>query len=95
MTDDPDRYSATPSLVPVKEEVIRLLRQAVSKDGNAFRTAAVATTSPDGMPQARIMILRSFDADAMTLTVFTDARSQKIREMTANPCVQMLCYERD
>lgn len=93
MTDDPDRYNAIPSLVPVREEVVKLLRDAVSKDGNAFRAAAVATTDPDGLPQVRIMILRSFDPARMHLTVFTDGRSPKIRELTASPNIQLLCYD--
>lgn len=93
MTDDPDHYSPSPSLLPVRDEIIHLLHEAVSESGNAFRTAAVATTSPDGLPQLRIMILRAFDAEQMILKLFTDGRSPKVRELMASPNIQLLGYD--
>jgi pyridoxamine 5'-phosphate oxidase len=43
----------------------------------------LATSTPDGHPSARIVLLKV--ADAAGFVFFTDSRSQKGRELTANP----------
>jgi pyridoxamine 5'-phosphate oxidase len=43
----------------------------------------LATATPDGVPSARLVLLKGFDARGFTF--FTDYRSQKGRELDANP----------
>jgi pyridoxamine 5'-phosphate oxidase len=43
----------------------------------------LATATPDGVPSARLVLLKGFDARGFTF--FTDYRSQKGRELEANP----------
>jgi pyridoxamine 5'-phosphate oxidase len=43
----------------------------------------LATATPEGVPSARLVLLKGFDARGFTF--FTDYRSQKGRELEANP----------
>jgi pyridoxamine 5'-phosphate oxidase len=43
----------------------------------------LATATPDGVPSARLVLLKGFDARGFTF--FTDYRSQKGRELESNP----------
>lgn len=93
MTIDPDRYERFPSLLPVKEEVLRHLTAAVKEKDSAFREASVASQGHDGHPQVRIMIARDFESEAMVLTFFTDARSPKVAGLQKDSVVQVLMYD--
>lgn len=44
-----------------------------------------ATTSPDGWPEARTVVLRSADQDAAEVMVHTDLHSDKVKSLTASP----------
>jgi pyridoxamine 5'-phosphate oxidase len=48
----------------------------------------VATATPDGVPSVRTVLLRGVDADG--LVFFTNYRSRKGSELTANPAVALL-----
>ncbi|MFZ5623269.1 MAG: pyridoxamine 5'-phosphate oxidase [Gemmatimonadota bacterium] len=50
----------------------------------------LATATPDGMPSARIVLLKGVDAAGFTF--FTDYRSQKGRELEANPRAALVFY---
>lgn len=52
---------------------------------NAF---ALATSTPDGLPSARLVLLKALDARGFTF--FTNSDSRKAREMAANPRVAMV-----
>lgn len=56
------------------------VQHAEAKDANAM---VLATAAPDGMPSARVVLLKG--ADASGLVFFTDARSRKGEELGANP----------
>jgi len=50
----------------------------------------LATSTPDGRPSARIVLLKSFDQDGFMF--FTNYESRKGREMAANPHVSLLFF---
>jgi pyridoxamine 5'-phosphate oxidase len=52
---------------------------------------ALATVQ-DGEAQARSVVLREVDAAARELLFFTDARSAKVAQMTAQPVGTLLCW---
>ena len=64
-----------------------------SKDRkSAFHAPVMASMSASG-PQARVLILRSVDAAARSLVFQTDARSQKMIELQADPRVAVTFYD--
>lgn len=56
-----------------------------------LHTPAVCSVDADGLPQARIMVLRKADAAAATLRFHTDARSPKTAQLDGKP-VAVLAY---
>lgn len=50
----------------------------------------VATATPDGMPSARVVLLRSFDERGFVF--FTNYESRKGRELSANPRAALSLY---
>lgn len=61
------------------------LAQAVSTRGHPWRTATLATVTPEGLPDARTVVLREWDAASDSLVFFTDARSPKIAQLQHQP----------
>ena len=53
----------------------------------------LATADSDGQPSARILLLKHFDAEGFCW--YTDSRSQKGRELAANPRAALLFHWRD
>lgn len=62
-------------------------REAKIHEPNAM---SLATATPDGAPSARIVLLKDFDRRGFVF--FTDYRSQKGRELTANPRAALTFY---
>ena len=50
----------------------------------------LATAAPDGAPSARIVLMKGHDADGFVF--FTDRRSRKGRELSANPRAALVFY---
>lgn len=67
------------------------LSDAVRSPTTAWRLPVLATVSEDG-PDLRTVVLRDLDADSWTLTAYTDLRSAKASQLTANPQVSWLFY---
>ncbi|MCM8556797.1 pyridoxamine 5'-phosphate oxidase family protein [Sphingomicrobium sediminis] len=55
-----------------------------------FHTPAIVTADVD----ARVMVLRDFDPDAMRCRFHTDLRSPKVAAVEADPRVAMLAYDK-
>ncbi|HEY1166275.1 MAG TPA: pyridoxamine 5'-phosphate oxidase [Chitinophaga sp.] len=53
----------------------------------------LATSTPEGRPSARIVLLKSFDTDGFIF--FTNYESRKGEEMAANPQVSLLFFWRE
>jgi pyridoxamine 5'-phosphate oxidase len=51
----------------------------------AARHPTLATVAPDGLPEARTVVLRAANATAAGLDVYTDVRSAKVTSLRANP----------
>ena len=67
-----------------------LVRGGVDRK-SPLHTPAVCSVDGDGLPQARVMVLRKADPAAATLRFHTDARSPKTRELDGRP-VAVLAY---
>ncbi len=80
--------------VPVVTDPIGLFQDWLAEagktepnDANAF---AVATTTPDGRPSVRMVLLK--DVDARGFVFYTNGQSRKGGELAANPHVAMLFH---
>lgn len=58
----------------------------------AFHAPVVSTLSADG-PQARVLILRAFDAQTPSMTFHTDTRSAKVPALAQDPRVAITFYD--
>jgi hypothetical protein len=54
-------------------------------------TPVIASVDADGLPHARVMVLRKADPAAATLRLHTDARSPKVTQLSGKP-VAVLAY---
>ncbi|MBX7483024.1 pyridoxamine 5'-phosphate oxidase family protein [Qipengyuania qiaonensis] len=65
--------------------------EAAARDRNApMHTPVIATADAD----ARIMVLRGFDAEGWVLRFHTDARSPKVAVIEADPRIAVLAYDK-
>lgn len=64
-------------------------RQAVSRNPNAM---SLSTVAADGQPSARIVLCKAFVPDPGYLVFYTNYRSNKGRELEANPRVALLFH---
>lgn len=68
-------------------------KDATSSEIDEPNAMTLATSTPDGHPSARIVLLKSFDADGFVF--FTNYESRKGQEMEANPHVSLLFFWRE
>ncbi|MGC4365411.1 pyridoxamine 5'-phosphate oxidase family protein [Hydrogenophaga sp. R2] len=73
----------TPAELPGR--IWQELQRATVDRHHEWRTPVLASVDADGLPQARTVVLRRADAEARTLTCFTDARSPKCADLQARP----------
>lgn len=69
----------------------RLLVRGGVDRRSPLHTPAVCSVDGDGLPQARVMVLRQADPLAATLRFHTDARSPKVAQLDGRP-VSVLAY---
>jgi len=67
--------------------------EAITSQVEEANAMTLATSTPDGYPSARIVLLKSFDADGFVF--FTNYESRKGQEMAANPRVSLLFFWRE
>lgn len=69
---------------------------ALTQRGDAWRIASLATVDSAGVPQVRKVVVRAVDVEACRVLVYTDRRSGKFSELTAQPLGSLLlwCAER-
>jgi pyridoxamine 5'-phosphate oxidase len=70
------------------------LQRATADRHHEWRTPVLATVDPQGVPQARTVVLRSADAGSGQLVFFTDSRSPKVAELEANPAAALVFWSR-
>ncbi|APE29095.1 pyridoxamine 5'-phosphate oxidase family protein [Aurantiacibacter gangjinensis] len=74
----------------IREDIASRLAEGANSRHSAFHTPVVATADAD----ARVMVLRGFDADSWTLLFHTDARSPKVAVIGEGGPVGVLSYDR-
>jgi general stress protein 26 len=70
-----------------------MLKAATVERRKAFHLGAMATIGIDGRPKLRTVVLRHVDEGAQIIRFHTDARSQKIAELAANPHIEAHFYD--
>ncbi|UYQ92968.1 pyridoxamine 5'-phosphate oxidase [Chitinophaga horti] len=65
-------------------------QEAISSELPEPNAMTLATSTPDGRPSARIVLLKSFDAEGFLF--FTNYQSRKGLELAANPQVSLLFF---
>lgn len=73
------------SPTPLRQSIWHHLTRAPHDRHHPWRTPVLATTTPDGEPNARTVVLRAANATQQTLTAFTDHRSAKAFELAHHP----------
>jgi pyridoxamine 5'-phosphate oxidase len=68
-------------------------KDAITGEVDEANAMTLATSTPDGYPSARIVLLKSFDKDGFVF--FTNYESRKGQEMAANPQVSLLFFWRE
>ena len=92
---DAEHARAGPARVPLTELAARVwheLARAPHDRHHDWRTPVLATQGLGGAPQARTVVLRQADVASWTLTFFTDARSPKCAELSAQPAAQLVFW---
>lgn len=70
----------------------QMVGRGVQDRRSDFHTPVLATQSADG-PQARVLVLRAFDAQARVMTFHTDTRSAKMPELAIDDRVALTFYD--
>jgi pyridoxamine 5'-phosphate oxidase len=86
----PDYYN---DLAGTLAHAWQMIGRATQDRKCAFHTPVVSTSSPNEGPQARVMVLRRFDADTRRLSFYTDLRSAKIPVLAHDPRVAVTFYD--
>ena len=76
-----------------KAKAFALLVEGVGNRVHGFHHPVLSLATPDGMPSGCIVILRMFDAEQRVVRFHTDARSEKIKRIRANPHAAMTFYD--
>ncbi len=69
--------------------IINDLKKAIESKGHPFKYFTLATSSINGTPRLRTLVLREIDED-LNLTVYTDKRSKKITHINEHNTVSLL-----
>ncbi|SHM33669.1 Pyridoxamine 5'-phosphate oxidase [Chitinophaga jiangningensis] len=75
------------------QQFSRWWNDATTGEVEEANAMTLATSTPDGHPSARIVLLKSFDDEGFLF--FTNYDSQKGEEMAANPHVSLLFFWRE
>ena len=70
----------------------QMMGRGVQDRRSAFHTPVFATHSADG-PQARVLVLRAFEAATRTFAFHTDTRSAKLVELSGDARVALTFYD--
>lgn len=63
------------------------------KKNHPFRYFSLATTDPKGDPEVRLVVLRNYHSEDDLFTIYTDARTPKIKALDRNPTAELLFYD--
>ena len=85
---------APQTLEDVEAQFWRELVRAVVDLKAPYRWPVLATVGRDGEPAARTVVLRACDAEGRTLTIYTDARSAKVAQLSERPRAALTFFDR-
>lgn len=77
------------------EIVVQDIRECLLRGANSRKSPMHSPVLVTADAQARVLVLRDFDQEAMILRFHTDARSPKVATIAANPAVTVLAYDPD
>ena len=77
----------------ILDDCKKQLLAALKHKKHPFRFFTLATQNQNGKINLRTVVLRDFDPEQMTFTIFTDARSKKVNELKQNDNTQCLFYD--
>ena len=69
------------------------LHGALQSAAHPFRVFTAATADADGVPDARVVVLRGFDPVGREVRFHTDARAPKVDQLRARPRVSLVFYD--
>ncbi|SMO70908.1 Pyridoxamine 5'-phosphate oxidase [Gracilimonas mengyeensis] len=76
------------------KKVLQQVQTANEDPGHSFRYMDLATVDAENQPVQRTVVLRDFDGKK-TFSIFTDARSRKVKHIQGNDQVSLLFYDDD
>jgi hypothetical protein len=88
-----ERPSHADSLDEILATALRLFSRGVADRRSAFRAPTLATVNAAGHPCLRTVVLRGFEPAARGVTIHTDRRASKMREIQTNPSVALHVYD--
>ena len=56
-----------------------------TKKNHPYRYFTLSTINSNNRPDARVVVLRHFDAKEYLFSIYTDARSEKVHSLKSNP----------
>jgi pyridoxamine 5'-phosphate oxidase len=68
------------------------LERACHDRQHGWRTPVLASTDPQGVPNARTIVLREADVSQQELVFFTDRRSPKVHELQMQPSAMLVFW---
>ena len=81
----------TPALSFI-EAALTALERSLDDRQSDFRNIQLATSSPDGHPGLRTLVLRGFERSTATAEMHTDARAGKTRDIAHTSLVTLLAW---
>ncbi len=83
-----------PALAALFDDIWRGLVRAAADRRHPWRTPVLATVAVDGSPNARTVVLRAADPATRMLRLHTDGRSTKAGEISRDPRVALVFWNR-
>lgn len=77
----------------IEANVWELLANGAATSRSPFHTLVLASAGRDGAPKVRIVVLRAAERASRTLRIHTDIRSEKVRELGADPRAAISAYD--
>jgi hypothetical protein len=85
--------SPSDDLAIIFDQIITMLNEGATHQKASFNHLSFASLARDGTtPQCRTVILRHVEVSPLILSIHSDFRREKIREIRQNPAISLLFY---
>lgn len=81
------------ALIDLNHNAWRQLEEAPNQKDHPFKTCTVATITPDGLPDTRMVVLRLASKTDQKLWFHTDLRAQKVTHLHNQPEIVVLFWD--